>query len=52
LVLIINGNKLVFKKEVKGGSGVILGIDIFPFANDKLAEMQPQLYHMNDFMNN
>jgi hypothetical protein len=43
LALIINGNKLVFNKEVKGGSGVILGIDIFPIA---------KLYHVNDFMKN
>jgi hypothetical protein len=38
LALIINGNKLVFNKEVKGGSGVLLGVDMFPFANDKLVE--------------
>jgi hypothetical protein len=25
-------------KEVKGGSGVLLGVDIFPISNDKLVE--------------
>jgi hypothetical protein len=34
----INGNKLVFNKEVKGGSRVLLGVDIFPISNDKLVE--------------
>jgi hypothetical protein len=38
MALIINGNKLVFNKEVKGGSGVLLGVDIFPIAHDKLVE--------------
>jgi hypothetical protein len=38
LAVIINGNKLVFNKEVKGGSGVLLGVDIYPIANDKLVE--------------
>jgi hypothetical protein len=28
----------VFNKEVKGGSGVLLGVDIFPIANDKYVE--------------
>jgi 2-keto-3-deoxy-galactonokinase len=38
LALTINGNKLVFNKEVKGGSGVLLGVDIFTVSNDKLVE--------------
>jgi hypothetical protein len=38
LALIINRNKLLLNKEIKGGSGVLLGVDIFPIANDKLVE--------------
>jgi hypothetical protein len=38
LALLINGNKLVFNKEVKGGSGVLLGVDIYHITNDKLVE--------------
>jgi hypothetical protein len=38
LALTINRNKLVFNKEVKGGSGILLGVDIFPISNDKLVE--------------
>jgi hypothetical protein len=38
LALTINGNKLVFNKEVKGGSGVLLVVDIFPISNDILVE--------------
>jgi hypothetical protein len=29
---------LIFNKEIPGGSGVLLGVDIFPIANDKLVE--------------
>jgi hypothetical protein len=28
----------VFNKEVKSGSGALLGVDIFPISNDKLVE--------------
>jgi hypothetical protein len=28
----------VFNKEIKGGSGVLLGVDICPISNDKLVE--------------
>ena len=38
LALIIDGNKLVFNKEVKGGSGVLHGVDIFPISDDQLKE--------------
>jgi hypothetical protein len=38
LVVIINVNTLVFNKENKGGSGVLLGVDIFPISIDKLVE--------------
>ena len=38
LALIIDGNKLIFNKEIKGGSGNLLGVDIFPISEDKLVE--------------
>ena len=38
LALIIDGNKLVFNKEIKGGSGTLLGVDIYPISEDKLFE--------------
>jgi methylmalonyl-CoA mutase N-terminal domain/subunit len=38
LALSINENKLVYNKEIKGGSGVLLGVNIFPISNDKLVE--------------
>jgi hypothetical protein len=38
LALIINGNKLVFNKEIKVGSGVLLGVDIFPISAGNLVE--------------
>ena len=38
LALIIDGNKLVFNKEIKGGSGTLLGVDIYPISEDKLVE--------------
>jgi hypothetical protein len=34
----INGNKLVFNKEINGRSGALFGVDIFPISNDKLVE--------------
>ena len=38
LALIIDGNKLIFNKEIKGGSVNLLGVDIFPISEDKLVE--------------
>jgi hypothetical protein len=38
LALIVYGDKLGFNKVIRGGSGVLLGVDIFPTSNDKLVE--------------
>ena len=38
LALIIDKNKLIFNKEIKVGTGVLLGVDIFPISDEKLPE--------------
>jgi hypothetical protein len=57
LALIIDGNKLIFDKEIKGGTGTLLGVDIYPISAEGLTEqattiisherMHEQLGHPN-----